>query len=571
MIISLGSLYGFPDDLNSAFWYDTFVMKRWLYSERVWILGSTILLLLLSYVPIVRTFSETPQELWYWGAEEYPLDLTGNLSTVRQGYNGHWLATLNYSSTTPIPRSLVKIEYIIIGQIARVFHADPTVMFFVVRGILSLVYLSVIYTIIGSLFTRKRDRIIAWILILFSGSIMRPGDYHGFFYTAAIETLVTYRLLLAMPHYLIGNICGLLSLVYLVKTMEHPNNVRTFILSVVAGAISSLTYAPTMVLILLTIPLYVLVWFIREKMSKTGDVRIPCPLGVLFAYVSFVIIPILYVKWVTAYVWEGFRAISHIEKLNPFTLLPGEYLLDVGVVYVLAFIALPEILKSKNTLSIFLFFWIIIHPVAIFFISGLLDLNTIRFFLTPYIVVFGILAVYGIQRITVLVPVRWKTTLTIGLAVITLLAGAVSYQANYNRTHLCFCMQPYHTYAYPTKSVMNAIFWLRDHTKEDDTVLSLYYAGNLIPAFAGNCVYISWWYRLAELPNVYSMETSVADFYKGDVPVETAKKFIDTNHISYVFWGEEERAQAPIATILPYPFLKDVYNTAGTVIYRVVE
>jgi len=537
-------------------------VNKWLHSERVWIIGCAILLFLLSYAPIIQSFQRTPNGLWYWGAEEYPIDLTENLSTVRQGYNGHWLSTGNISTMIPDAPSILKIEYLLIGHAARLCHIDPTFMFFLARFLLSICYLTVVYLILRAVFESKRDRVIAWLLVLFAGSIMRPEDYNGFYYKATVDVLITYRLLLAMPHYLIGNIAALVSLFFLAKAIDKPFKNKSFVISVIFGLISSLEYAPTMVLILGSLLLYILFQLITRKKIKS--------FGVMFAYGIITMVPIWYVRWVTISEWDVYRAISHMEKLNPFTVSFGEYLMDLGPVYFLALIGLPRIFAERKTLPTLLGAWILMHPVGVFILSPILQLNPIRFLLTPYFIVFGILAVYGIQQIVLWIPSRWKSFVACFVVFIVFATCAISYQANYNRTHLCFCMQPNFTFAYPTNAEMGGIWWLRDNSKENEVVLSLYYAGNLIPAFAGNRVYTSWWFWLSNDQNIWQTMAPTMAFYKGDLSTFEAQQFIRQAHISYIFWGEEERALAPQLSNLPYNFLHKVSDQNNVVVYKVI-
>lgn len=540
-------------------------LKKILLSERFWIIASSVLLFLFAYAPFVRSYFEAPRDRWYWGAEEYPLDLIGNLAIVRQGYAGNWLAHANYSSTMPDPSSILKIEYILIGHAARILHTDTTLMFFLVRFVISVIFLLVIYRIISSLFSSRLERVAAWLLILFAPSIMKPGDYTiGFYYFAVVDVLVTYRLLLAMPHYILGGLFGILSLFFLAKVLDRPSDRKSFGLAVAAGLVTSLVYAPTMVLILSTFPVYLLLTVILKKLHTQKWESVLSHISILFSYAMVVIVPIVYVRWVVAYGWQEYRA-SHMEKLNPFSTSFIEYILIIGGTYFMAIMGIPQIIRQQRALPLLLFSWIPIHPIGVFLLTPILGLNEIRFFLTPYFVVFGILAVYGIRFLTSLAAQKWRRHIAVIVIGLIFGVGVYAYEANYNRTHLCFCMQRYFTFAYPKRDLMGGMFWLRDHTKESDIVLSLYHAGSLVPAFSGNRVQVSWWFRLVEPPNFYPVMNQVFAFYRQAMTANEAHEFVKSNHIAYVFYGEEEQNPRWV----PYPFLTEVYRNSGVIIYRV--
>lgn len=135
--------------------------------------------------------------------------------------------------------------------------------------------------------------------------------------------------------------------------------------------------------------------------------------------------------------------------------------------------------------------------------------------------------------------------------------------------HLCFCAGASFDFGYPKKTIINGIFWLSKNTKPGDIVLSGYFAGTLIPAFAGNRVYASWWYRLIEPPTVGQTEMNIAQFYSGKISDTDARTFLRQTHIAYVFYSEQEQGYAGGKQTLDYPFLFPVYENAGTVIYSV--
>jgi hypothetical protein len=118
---------------------------------------------------------------------------------------------------------------------------------------------------------------------------------------------------------------------------------------------------------------------------------------------------------------------------------------------------------------------------------------------------------------------------------------------------------------------MNAISWLGTHTDVRDVVLTGYYPGTLIPAFSGNRVYVSWWYRLVESPGLDLTEYTVNKFYTGTMTGPEAAGFLKTAGISYVLRSEGEKTVRPDLKYLPYAPLTVVYDRDGVVIYKVTS
>lgn len=217
--------------------------------------------------------------------------------------------------------------------------------------------------------------------------------------------------------------------------------------------------------------------------------------------------------------------------------------------------------------------WLIAHPVGEYIISPLIHINYFRYFLTPYYVAYGILGSIGvtilagwIQKYMRNIP-RW--------IIMTALAGAVlstsvgMYASVWREEHLCFCLGQFFDFGYPKKSVMGGIFWLARNTHPEDVVLSEYYTGTLIPGFAGNRVYVSWWYRLIEPPTLWAAHANLTALYSGRMPTPEARAFLKRENISYVFYSETEQTYAAGKQTLDYPFLTVRYDKDGTVIYQV--
>jgi len=118
---------------------------------------------------------------------------------------------------------------------------------------------------------------------------------------------------------------------------------------------------------------------------------------------------------------------------------------------------------------------------------------------------------------------------------------------------------------YPLKDFMDGIDYLRLNTKINDVVLAYEAAGNYIPAYAGNLVYLGH----ANTPDEDGKLKIAARLFRGEMTVDEAKNFLATENIKYIYFGPQERELGGIRDLASeYPFITPVYNNSRIVIYK---
>ena len=111
----------------------------------------------------------------------------------------------------------------------------------------------------------------------------------------------------------------------------------------------------------------------------------------------------------------------------------------------------------------------------------------------------------------------------------------------------------------------NAFIWLDKNTKNEDIVLSHIYAGNYIPAYSGNFVYLG---HNPETPHYDERVRKLESFYSGTLANEDAEKFLKEENIKYVLYGPQEKEKST-EDIKTYPFLKPVFNSYHVTLYSI--
>lgn len=539
------------------------MVKKNILVEICFIVFATFILLFFSYKPIYDNFQKAPPSLYYYGSIDYPLDLTGNLAVVQEGYLGHWMRIPKATSTIEGRATFLKIEYILIGQAARLFHTDPIFMYFLTRFVISFVFLIVLYLVIRNVFQKRIERFVAFIFCLFATGIINPYEVWGIMNQLPGDARVFQRLTTATHHYLLSSLFMVLSLFYLAKAIDSFK-FKPLLLAGIFGFISTLTYPSSMFLVIISLPVYLGLKVIRFILLSEPIHLLKKEIFFLVFYVFISLMPFLYFRYTTQF-WD-FSALSKTEHIVPFDINPVTYVQVVGLIYMISFFAYISILRKDKTLFLLFIPWIIVHPLSIFVFSKLLGINSLRFFLTPYYIVFSLLATYAIFTAAKYIG---KVGVFI-IVVIVLASGFYSYRDSFAYHKVCFCLIPsVYDYGYPKKEVMDTIFWLKNNTKEGDIVLSGFYAGTLIPAFSGNYVYTSWWHFLMSPPNINSTILSINRFYSLGMKETEAEEFLRKNRISYVYFGEAERQQVSDHGDLSYSFLRKVYRNNQTILYAV--
>lgn len=536
--------------------------------EKLLVSGLIILMWVLSSLPIAINFLTAPSDSYYLGEADLPIDLLGNLAIIREGFLGHWGRINKITSWhQQIPWNF-KFEYLLIGQTARLLKIDPLVMYRLALLILSTTTMTLFYLLISKIFSKKTDRIIAFLLTLFaSGIYFRMDDWNAFpMALRAIGITTVFQQFTTPPHYLLGHVFSLLSLFFLAKTSTGPHKVRYLILMIIFSFLVTIVFAPTMFLILLSIPVFIafkalLMLRTHGKITTLGTL-----LFIVLLYILAALIPIGYIRFLQTSIGDAENSIRVYFNI-------GQYLFAVGLVFPLAVLSFPVVIRRNDNFLLLIYSWVIAHPLAVLLVQKFDIFSIKRLFQTPYLFVFAILATFGINTIYQAIN-RLKPRIALHLIqVILILAIFISsiytYILSINQLQACFCLTYPYPYGYPKKEVMAGIWWLRDNSKEDEIVLSGFHNGVLIPAFAGNKVYTNWFMRLAEPPVLSSAWNNLARFYQGDMSTEDAKRFISNNKIKYVFYSEDEQLYDHEGNIFPYPFMQNIFKKGITTIYAV--
>jgi len=118
---------------------------------------------------------------------------------------------------------------------------------------------------------------------------------------------------------------------------------------------------------------------------------------------------------------------------------------------------------------------------------------------------------------------------------------------------------------YPLKNFVAAMIFIQDQTSRTTVILSETTAGNYLPVYSGNTVYVG----QANTVNTEQKEGIVKSFFSGSMSLAQATDFLTANNLHYIFFGPQEMADGGIADLSnTYPFLTKIYSNTYVKIYH---
>ncbi|MBI3343133.1 hypothetical protein HY032_03175, partial [Candidatus Gottesmanbacteria bacterium] len=118
---------------------------------------------------------------------------------------------------------------------------------------------------------------------------------------------------------------------------------------------------------------------------------------------------------------------------------------------------------------------------------------------------------------------------------------------------------------YPLRDFIAAMKFIQDHTSRDTVILSETTAGNYLPVYAGNTVYVGH----DNTVDAENKQRVVRQFFSGRMSREQAKKWLQQANLRIVFFGPQEREDGGVSDFSKvYPFLKEVYKNNFVTVYH---
>jgi hypothetical protein len=268
---------------------------------------------------------------------------------------------------------------------------------------------------------------------------------------------------------------------------------------------------------------------------------------------------IIYYK--ETYNHEPWKAISSWEAYINLLISISDHILICGPTLILAtigfIITLKKIDPQKTAISVF-----IIAGILFSFLNPFqkLGLSNHRFFDLPLFIPLAVISAIPVIELVKNKTRPAKTTLFFVFFIITS-NFALSSIGSLRQQILWLAPESYNreNTLYPPRGIMEAVNFLKRNTDEEDTVLANYEVSRLVPALAGNYVYVGFNYTTA-----FNQERAGAteDLLQRAISEKDAEEFLRVNRIQYVIALSHEKTYRS-----PYLFLKPVFKNDKAVIF----
>ncbi len=533
------------------------LIKRLLLHEEVLIICISLIFLYFSIFPTLNFYFKTPADSVYTFLHNSVSDYPYYISFIRQGISGRTTA-IDQFTTEPQTASLIHIFYVGLGTFGKIFPFSPTIIYFLSRIILGIVFLLAGYWFVSFFLKKSWERILAFIFFISSAGFSQTINVEkGFsiqpylFWWTEIDPL---RRITFIPHFLFGHIgfiAILLLLLYLFKTQKP----HFLIIATILGLVVGLSHPPSLGMIYYIFGAYLVI-----GIFSAGIRSFKINLIYFLIFVVLTIPSLLYIYNITNNVFPW--TLMKVQESLFYAISLKEYILSFGPIFILGIFGIL-LSFSKKEFSI-LTLWIIIDVVMIplskiiAFTPLSIKIPTfanIRFLSMSLQLPLAVLSVYFLGFIKNRFNQRlfW---ITIGAyTILTFIMYPTSWQ-----TQLIDFSQV-RQFVYPKKSLVEAFTYLDKNTTADEAVLADADSSLLLPLFAKNKVYFG--------QSIYTYQNELKRkntnlFFQGELKDCQSFEFLSEGRISYILISEKQQLEKLKAK----KFLSPLFNNNDINIYK---
>lgn len=514
-------------------------MRKFLYP--VLIFGFVLFSLLPTFYELSRSGDLQPNRAFEL-VHNFPTDYNFYLSRIRQGLEGRWTVVEQYTSE-PHSGSFIHEMYLLMGRVGRELRVPwgrAGDIYHVARVVLAIALLAVIAKFC-------KGNLLAFMLAVTASSWPKLVSVDGAFrfggYMPWWSVVDSLQRITFIPHLLAGQAL----IIFLIGSLTAPRVLRSqknILFLGLLGFLLGMIFPPGLIFVFGVFGVFGVIAGVREK-----------------GWIGFFVVSapaIVYLLLMTSmYPWKRLAEFDTIHPL-PFDYI--EYFKAIGPVGVFGVIGGIWVLWKKEKAMYAAVAWVIAWIAFLGIFHFIPAQSPLRFSEMLPNVPLGVLAAYLFYRIGNL---RVLGYLLILLGLFHMYSSWL-WQRDFvdHKIRAGVPLVPTGSYVmYPLKDFMSAIAYIQDHAKKIDIILSETTAGNYIPVYSGNTVFVGH-------DNTVIAEAKkeiVRQFFSGTM--RKAAEWLEKERISLIFFGPQEREGGVGDLRTPYPFLHEVYKNTYVTVY----
>ena len=513
-------------------------------------------------------------ERYFELVHNFPTDYNFYLSRIREGREGALTVQEKYTSE-PHPGSYIQIMYLLMGKVSAWLNVPwprSGDTYHAARIVLAVTLLFIIAYLVKSVFKKVLWQVISFCLAVAAGTwpilVFHAGEWRFGGYMPWWTIMDALQRITFVPHMLAGQalIIFLLIAMSSADTMRRAGNwIFLGLLAFLLGVI----YPPGLVFVGVVMGVYMgirAVGGLRELREFWGMAIIGMISAPALLYLSLAL---------KVYPWKRLVDFAILHP-QPFQL--WDYILAVGPLLPIGIIGGIWVIWEKKKKFYLFVSWVIAWAGLIIAFQYIPQESPLRFTEMMPQVPLAILSVYLLSSLSNVHDLWKKAAITVSAMFILLnlaqLYSSWRWQKEFLDQKIAATqpLVPTGSYVmYPLKDMVGTMLFIQDHTSRDTVILSETTAGNYMPVYSGNTVYVGH----ANTVNTEQKELIVANFFSGRMGPTKAKEFLETNNLHYIFFGPQEEDDLPagrqagdddLSTV--YPFLTEIYTQGLFHVYR---
>lgn len=494
----------------------------------------------LAKFPTLYHWLNTPKGYWYPKQTSWydAWDTNFQVSYMRFGQN-HGMMLQNTYTTLPHKGVFIYQYYTFLGVLNRFLKLDPFVLYHLASIVTSIVLILVCYKLVNTFIKDKISRFGAFIMIVLGGGV--GWIFQN--YLSADRNLAGFTMVNAFErgHDALSTIFLLLTLFFQYKFFE--NHKKRYLLSNVLFGFFSITLHPPLAAVYVLAGLFFTVWEFKKYRSVKS---IYLPAGIITVFIIYFLSVLRDLIYNPAFFSQVTQNLYSVDSASLF--------LGFGILTFFIFYGLTSDFRDEikvTTLRIFLMLqlFLLLSPMGfhLYFAKGLH--------------VWGVLlSVFAVEKLIAKKKVRNG---------VIILMTVFSLSARFYIFYDLMQDKLNNPFVFLTGMEGEAINFMSTLPK-DKGILSLYEIGNHIPAHTDLRVYYG---HKFQTPDAERTLRTAEKFYTS-MKIDEQKKFLADNHISYIYYGLEEkelRKKAKSETVNLFKDFKTVYKNDLITIYAAGE